>query len=106
MARRWQDVHKVFFEASLAEGNGLFHSKLMYGAVYAWGPRWQLLDGKPVRTRDVIRPPSQSDVQGLSDWIKKDDPSLVDIAKYVEARFPRGETMAERRVALVVGNSA
>jgi Protein of unknown function (DUF1353) len=50
MSRPWQDVHQIFFQASLTEGNTLVHARLMYGTVYAWGPRWEMVDGKPVRT--------------------------------------------------------
>jgi hypothetical protein len=106
MARPWQDVHQAFFEASLAEGNAPYQAKLMYGAVYAWGPRWDVVDGKPVRTRDVVRAPTDSEMQEFATWIRTNDPPLSDIQKYAQARFPRAAPMAERRVALVVGNSA
>ena len=106
MSRPWQEVHRVFFEASLVEGNTAYNARLMYGAVYAWGPRWELKDGKPVRTRETIRTPSDQDLQELGDWIKGGDRSLNDIAVYVDSRFPRAKPLTERRVALVIGNSA
>src|SRR5262245_52447388 len=56
MSRPWRDVHKVFYEASVAEGNSLYHAKLMYGAVYAWGPRWEIVNGTPIRTRYEAKP--------------------------------------------------
>lgn len=106
MARPWQEVHQVFYEATLTEGNSTYQSKVMYGAVYAWGPRWDIIDGKGVRTREGVRSPSDKEFQEFSNWIRKNDPSLSDIASYTQARFPRSAPTSERRVALVVGNGA
>lgn len=105
MTHPWKDVHRLFFEASLAEGNSLYHAKLMYGAVYAWGPRWEMVDGKPVRTREAVVPPSESEVERLAEWIKANDPTLDDISRFVENRFPRGPPAQNARMALVIGNS-
>ena len=40
-ARPWQDVHRAFYHAMLLEGNDPFTAKVMYGAVYLGGPRWE-----------------------------------------------------------------
>jgi hypothetical protein len=37
---RWQDVHRMFYMASRAGGAGLFKAKIMFAAVYYFGPRW------------------------------------------------------------------
>lgn len=39
--RPWQDVHRAFYTAMLANGVGKAKAKIMYGAVYFGGPRWQ-----------------------------------------------------------------
>lgn len=39
--RPWQDVHRAFHTAMLANGVGAVKAKIMYGAVYFGGPRWQ-----------------------------------------------------------------
>jgi hypothetical protein len=36
----WQDVHRMFYMASRAGGAGLFKAKIMFAAVYYFGPRW------------------------------------------------------------------
>ena len=36
----WQAVHKVFYLAMLANGVGPVQAKVMYAAVYRFGPRW------------------------------------------------------------------
>jgi hypothetical protein len=89
MSRSWQDVHKVFFEAQLAEGNSLLHAKLLYSAVYNWGPRWEIVNGKATRTRDIIEKPSAKEEEELSSWIRATNPSLAEIVAYSNAKFPR-----------------
>lgn len=39
--RPWQDVHAVFYEAMRASGVGPIKAKVMYAAVYHFGPRWE-----------------------------------------------------------------
>jgi hypothetical protein len=39
-AKPWKDVHKMFYNASRRGGVGLVSAKVMYFAVYHWGPRW------------------------------------------------------------------
>jgi hypothetical protein len=38
--RRWQDVHRMFYEAMLTSGVNATKAHLMYLAVYYGGPRW------------------------------------------------------------------
>ena len=106
MLRPWQEVHEVFFQAALTEGNSVLHSKLMYGAVYAWGPRWDYIDGKPVKTREVVRAPSDQEFNDFAEWVKSTDPSLDVMRSHLAESFPRMKPSSEKRVALVIGNSA
>lgn len=39
--RHWKAVHKVFLNAMLTSGVSNFKAKLMYLAVYRFGPRWE-----------------------------------------------------------------
>lgn len=39
--RPWKEVHRAFYYAMRAEGLGALKAKLMYGAVFAGGPRWE-----------------------------------------------------------------
>lgn len=39
-SRSWIDVHRVFYEAMIASGVSEIKAKLMYFAVYRYGPRW------------------------------------------------------------------
>lgn len=38
--RPWQQVHKMFFWAMIEDGVEIKKAKLMYRAVYLYGPRW------------------------------------------------------------------
>ena len=38
--RRWQDVHRMFYDALLIQGVSKFKAKMMYYAVLVGGPRW------------------------------------------------------------------
>ena len=38
--RPWDEVHRVFYDAMLASGVDAIKAKLMYLAVYRFGPRW------------------------------------------------------------------
>lgn len=38
--RPWQEVHRAFYNAMLAGGVSEIKAKIMYGAVYLGGPRW------------------------------------------------------------------
>ncbi|MFA5949366.1 MAG: DUF1353 domain-containing protein [Hyphomicrobium sp.] len=38
--RKWEEVHRVFFEGMLASGVGLSRARLIYEAVNRFGPRW------------------------------------------------------------------
>jgi hypothetical protein len=40
-ARPWQEVHRTFYEAMMANGVNKTLAKIMYGAVYHYGPRWE-----------------------------------------------------------------
>ncbi|MBI1866940.1 MAG: DUF1353 domain-containing protein [Methylocystis sp.] len=39
-SRHWKAVHKVFLDGMLARGVGAIQAKVMYLAVYRFGPRW------------------------------------------------------------------
>lgn len=89
MSRPWQEVHRVFFDAQLVEGNNLYHAKLLYAAVYAWGPRWETVNGRPTRTRDIVEIPPREKVDELATWIRDNDPSLLQIEASSDQKFPR-----------------
>lgn len=46
--RTWKDTHRVFFEAMMTSGVRETRAKIMYYAVYKFGPRWKT--GAPMAT--------------------------------------------------------
>ena len=66
-SRPWQAVHEVFYFAMLASGTPDWQAKVMYAAVYHFGPRW-----KDPKTH--AEPPkstlSQEDFQALVEAIR------------------------------------
>ena len=48
--RPWEEVHEAFYNAMRAGGVGVMKAKIMYGAVYHFGPRWP---AKVVRVVDA-----------------------------------------------------
>lgn len=38
----WRDTHRIFYEAMVCSGVGLLRAKVMYYAVYRFGPRWTM----------------------------------------------------------------
>lgn len=39
-SKPWKEVHRMFYTASLLGGVGAAQAKVMYGAIYHYGPRW------------------------------------------------------------------
>ncbi len=54
--RTWEVVHLAFYYAMLASGVGEAKSKIMYGAVYHFGPRW------PIKQKVLVRKAGTYDV--------------------------------------------
>lgn len=54
--RPWQDVHKAFYTAMMASSVNSLKAKVMYGAVYHFGPRWTVV-------REIVQASSPESVQ-------------------------------------------
>lgn len=57
----WEAVHEVFYYGMLASGVEPWRAKIMYGAVYHFGPRWpQVIEvpGMNIKPTDEIAAPS------------------------------------------------
>ena len=96
-ARSWQDTHKVFYFAMRAANVDEKTAKIMYGAVYLFGPRWGPGTGPGQRSAPVKATPEQQQevLKGLQDLVDKDNPdldSLVTEAKRMSAKAtsPKG----------------
>jgi len=98
--RPWRDVHRIFYEGMLTGGVEKTQAKLMYYAVYKFGPRWDIrkikvpmssFSGPPVLVEREIAIPLPSpeydadQVQAAIDLIATSDPSLVDLEQLADA---------------------
>ena len=93
---RWEDVHRMFYEACVCGGVDLQTAKLLYYAVYHYGPRWEVVvetvvethldaQGQPV-VEPVQRkrleytnplPPTTDEVQQVVELIEDENPTRL-----------------------------
>jgi hypothetical protein len=73
--RPWQDVHEAFYMAMLASGVETLRAKVMYAAVYHFGPRW----GRGINFSNVPMASVQSKVADVRATAGKDDEVLSEV---------------------------
>ena len=91
-SRHWKAVHKVFLDGMLARGVNVYQAKLMYLAVYRFGPRWDFdvdacfCKGCPVCANPIIKRVKQyrpeykaADLSELSEKMKDTKYSLEEL---------------------------
>ena len=86
-SRTWKDTHKVFYEAMLTSGVPEKTAKIMYGAVYGFGPRWGTRSEQraPAAERHPSPVAQTQLLRDLEAWIARDNPSAEDIEKALDA---------------------
>lgn len=89
----WENVHKMFYYATLADGATKVQAKVFYTAVYMAGPRWKEVHYTNHQPRMVPLPSDidyielvqwktefkEEDFHEVSKWIQENDPSLDEI---------------------------
>lgn len=84
-SRPWRQVHRMFYQASLAGGTPPLLAKVMFAAVWLGGPKWD-------EAREDVEPaPREALTRGFSGakhWIEENDPSLADIEADLAKRAP------------------
>jgi hypothetical protein len=85
--RNWREVHEAFYYAMLASGVGEVQAKVMYAAVFHFGPRWPETS-KPATylARNVAMPP----VLGDDDFQR--------LRRVIESRGAGSEGMSLREI--------
>lgn len=73
--RPWRDVHRMFYEACRCGGASVAKSKVMYYAVYHFGPRW----GAEPMAMSADAPLTQPEVEALSVYVNLQDPTLDEL---------------------------
>ena len=87
-AEPWQAVHKVFFNGMLANGVDPLQAKIMYAAVYRFGPRWDFAYASkkcencasvPYHVDQFTPTASSAKMRMLREKIEKTNPSIEEI---------------------------
>lgn len=74
-SKPWKDVHRTFYTAMRCSGVGETRAKIMYYAVYHFGPRWGI--GPAINSFfSPEKEPTSTDVRIIESWIKKNNPDL------------------------------
>lgn len=83
---RWQDVHYMFYTGMRCSGVDEEKAKVMYAAVYRFGPRWPdphaRATGRTSRAliaATVRRNPTHAEAQRVEEWVRNNNPSLKQI---------------------------
>ncbi len=112
MTETWEDVHEMFYQACRSGGVEPAQAKMMYYAVYHFGPRWQMvseeeapavatLDGVTVKRnrkgRAMARyrptPPTADELEQVMDFVAEENPTADEMRQLDRDqlhRRPRG----------------
>ncbi len=76
--RSWQDTHKAFYFAMRAANVDETTAKVMYGAVYLFGPRWGPGTAPGQRNAAIQATPAQQEamVKELKELVETENPDL------------------------------
>ncbi|MEQ1575362.1 MAG: DUF1353 domain-containing protein [Vicinamibacterales bacterium] len=75
--RPWKKVHRMFYNACLCGGVSRVRAKVMYAAVYHFGPRWGTAAEKGRRAFK-----KEQEFDELREFIEFNDPTLEEIESY------------------------
>lgn len=79
----WEDVHLMFYHACRCGGVSEKKAKVMYLAVYHFGPRWPPKGDLPDRRPSIAFSINldEQDARRWAEFVEKNNPSLEDIRK-------------------------
>lgn len=105
---RWQNVHRMFYDALRVDGTPSKKAKIMYAAVYLAGPRWSMPGDKPkvktlpgvmVVTAPMVAGPGNTplpkivpkavlldEMATVMEYIKTKNPSFARLERYLQKR--------------------
>ena len=93
MSEDWRAVHRMFYNAMRARGVGEVQAKIMFAAVYSFGPRWIAIRGAGFENGGLetvrISPGYDAEAeQQLRTWVEANNPSLEEIESRVTPAPP------------------
>jgi endonuclease/exonuclease/phosphatase family metal-dependent hydrolase len=74
----WRDVHRMFYEACRCGGAGKAKAKVMYYAIFHFGPRWNA-QGEVLKGASAVTL-SEGQLAALQAYVRWKDPSLDELA--------------------------
>lgn len=91
----WQAVHRLFYNAMVANGVNVLQAKIMYAAVFRFGPRWDFTytptcEGclkVPHKVTSYQADPDPAELQQLKDKIQVENLTLEEIEREAEVSF-------------------
>jgi hypothetical protein len=99
----WQNVHRLFYLGMRAKQLDLLRSKIMYAAVYHFGPRW------PEAGRTIIpaRTVAESEFPRLKELIERREAGLVmETREQAQTRASARLSAAQQRLAMTRADEA
>jgi uncharacterized protein DUF1353 len=84
-SKPWLDVHRMFYEACLCGGATETQAKVMYAAVYKYGPRWAPGGGTYFMIRSAM---TEDQFKMLKSHIETENPSLEAIENFALPSVP------------------
>ncbi len=115
MRESWEDVHRMFYEACRCGGVDELKAKMIYYAVYHFGPRWQPVtevvveqratpDGQiadqEVAVQRVVRtdppPPTPDEIQRVEEYVAEENPEPEAIRKFNRDELRRRPRRGDR----------
>ena len=77
--RPWDKAAMMFYQAMRCGGASEEKSKIMYYAVYRFGPHWGSGSTMAAKNVGAPRPPTQEDVERIKNFVKEKNPGLNEI---------------------------
>lgn len=90
--RRWQAVHRMFYDALIASGVPGLRARILFAGVWAGGPRWSGVAGIEPGAPELLTvwPEfSEADFRELEAWIRSNDPTLEEVEREAQRLITR-----------------
>jgi uncharacterized protein DUF1353 len=79
----WKEVHRMFYYACRCGGVGKLKAKMMFGAVYHFGPHWDEFAAIVPQKFDEAREVRvRTGIQAIERFVNEQDPSLDEIEAF------------------------
>lgn len=83
--RGWKETHEAFYHAMRARGVGETQAKIMYGAVYRFGPRWQTVRTREEPARFTGQPVLIGDaLKAIRAYVESQRPSPEELRSFLD----------------------